>query len=77
MSTYAIPQSVVERQQIRARARRPQPCGQCREWTRTVLYMCGWRCEACAERAGLTPVHGAPGAYPEFLRNRRRPAGDA
>lgn len=54
---FPVPDSVRENQQLRARARRPQPCGACQEWTTTVLYPCGWRCATCADTAGLTPVH--------------------
>jgi hypothetical protein len=53
---YTPPAYVEQSRQRRALARRPQPCMLCGEWTKTVLYPCGWHCEACAAKRGLQPV---------------------
>jgi hypothetical protein len=53
MSEYQVPQHVRANQQLRALARRPQPCLLCKQWTDTVLYAAGPHCPPCAASRGL------------------------
>jgi hypothetical protein len=56
MTDYQVPQHVQRNQQLRALARRPQPCLLCKQWTDTVLYAAGPHCPTCAANRGLQPV---------------------
>jgi hypothetical protein len=56
MTDYQVPQHVQRNQQLRALARRPQPCLLCQQWTDTVLYAAGPHCPPCAASRGLQPV---------------------
>jgi hypothetical protein len=53
---FAVPDIVRANQQIRALARRPQPCMLCGAWTKTHLWPAGWHCPPCANSRGLQPV---------------------
>jgi hypothetical protein len=56
VTEYAPPAYVRANQQLRALARRPQPCLLCQQWTDTVLYAAGPHCPPCAASRGLQPL---------------------
>ncbi len=66
MTTYPVPASVQQNQQLRALARRPQPCGEgigrgltCGHFP-TFLYCAGWLCAEHATGRGYPlPNQGA------------------